>query len=163
MAIISVLLALNLTGYAKQKFWQQKLSTQGTRLKSLVVQGNIGNTQKLYAEYGRGFNSIIANEYFSLTRTGLRDHPETDLIIWPETAYPEILDSNARVFDQFVLSINKPILTGAYSREFLENSMKKDYNALFLLNSQAQRLSAIAKTYLLIFGETIPFVEQFPG
>ena len=41
--------------------------------------------------------------------------------------------------------------------------MKKDYNALFLLNSQAQRLSApYRKTYLLIFGETIPFVEQFP-
>ncbi len=156
---------LCLSGLAKQKSWQET----DTIVQTLVVQGNIGNLEKLYAEKGRGYQSIIANEYFDLTKTALTDFPNTDLIIWPESAFPVFLDfyksSNSLVsqFLDFTKSIKKPILVGAYSKDPPEISPRKEYNALFLFDELGQAIAQpYRKTYLLIFGETLPLVDKFP-
>lgn len=148
------------TGKQKQQFWQQTDS----ELKVLLVQANIGNSEKLYAEKGMAFQQEILDQFLDLTRQGLELHPETEMIIWPESAFPDFLDEFAHTRKyptqllQFVQSVNKPLLTGAYSKDPPGNKFRDDYNGVFLLSEKGHLLSpAYHKTKLLIFGEYIPF------
>ncbi len=152
-------------GVEKQKQWQNPPD----ELKLLLVQANIGNVEKIAAEKGRGFQQEIINNFFELTRQGLQQHPETELIVWPETAFPSLLNPYAQrgaytsQFYEFARSIQKPILTGAYSKDSPGKAVRDDYNAVFLFDSQGQMIAEpYHKTQLLIFGEYIPFGREFP-
>lgn len=152
-------------GLQKIENWKKTDS----ELKVLLVQANIGNQEKYLAEKGAGFQQFIVDEFFELTRKGLATHPNSDLIIWPESAFPDFLNNFAASrkypaqFREFSKSINKPILTGAFSRDGVELKVRRDYNGLFLFDNQGSLLGEpYHKTELLIFGETIPLVETFP-
>lgn len=154
-------------GTQKENFWKKTDS----ELKALVVQANIGNLEKIYAERGSGYQQAIADQFFTLTRSGLLEHPDADLVIWPESAYPAILDNFARSrnytsqFYSFAQSIQKPILTGAYSKDAPQSGkpFQDDYNGVFLVNERGELVGEpYHKTQLLIFGEYIPFGREFP-
>lgn len=160
------LMALLLVGGLKHReLWQNPDS----ELKTLVVQANIGNAEKLAAERGAGFQQFIANAFFDLTREGLSQHPDAQLVVWPETAYPGLLDPYAlnrpftAQFYDFTRSIQKPVLTGAYSKDPPNRPFRDDYNGVFLVNEQGQLVGEpYHKTQLLVFGEYIPFGHEFP-
>ncbi len=164
--IISLLLGgLHVVGQQKKEFWQKTDSS----LKALVVQANIGNSEKIYAEQGRGFQQFIVDEFFKLTREGLEKYPDSQLVVWPESAYPDILDSFAESrnypaqFRTFSQSIQKPIMTGAYSKDPPDKPFRDDYNGVFLFDEKTSLIGEpYHKTQLLIFGEYIPFGRQFP-
>lgn len=152
-------------GMKKAEHWSQTDS----EIKVLQVQANIGNQEKYYAEKGAGFQQFILDEFFNLTREGLQKFPDTELIVWPESAVPEVLDDHAasrkypKLFRQFSQSIGKPILTGAYSKDDPGVKERKDYNGLFLFDPTGQLAAPpYRKTQLLVFGETLPFVDTFP-
>lgn len=164
-AWLGLALILCITGWYKKN----QLTTPDKHIHVLQIQANIGNLEKTYAERGSGYQQFIADEYFNLTREALKNHPETELIIWPESAYPTFLNPEfantgyAKQFYEFIQEIKTPIVTGAYSRDMPKRENSKDYNALFAFSADGVLQSPpYHKTYLLIFGETIPFVDQFP-
>jgi apolipoprotein N-acyltransferase len=149
----------------KKKFWSQTDS----ELKALVVQANIGNSEKIYAEQGRGFQQYISDQFFSLTREGLAQFPDAQVVVWPESAFPDILDifAESRTYPQqfrnFSRSIQKPILTGAFSKDPPDRPFRDDYNGVFLFDEKATVVGEpYHKTQLLIFGEYIPFGHEIP-
>jgi len=142
-----------------------QLPTPDRKIKPLVVQANIGNLEKYLAERGNQFRDGIMDKYFDLTRRGLQQYPDSDLVLYPETAMPISLDPyflglfHNRKFQDFVLETKKPFLTGAYS----EDPMRlKVYNGMFLFDETAKFLGLYRKTILLAFGEYLPGGELLP-
>lgn len=166
LVTIGLLLTFYFGGLKKAEHW----SKTDSEIKVLQVQANIGNLERRYAERGVGFQQTILEDYANLTRQGLKEHPDTELVVWPESAFPDLLNRWAQdrkyptMFIDFVKEIKKPIFTGAYSKDPPEHPTKrKDYNAVFLLDQNAELLSEpYHKSQLLIFGEYLPLVETFP-
>jgi apolipoprotein N-acyltransferase len=161
---VLLLLFLNWVGLQKERQWQITDSS----LKVLQIQANIGNIEKLAAEKGAGFQQDIADQFFGLTREALKKHPDADLVIWPESAYPDALNDFERgrkypsQFFQFVREIKKPILTGAYSKDPPDAPHPRDYNGLFLFDENGDSLSPpYHKTFLLAYGEYTPLADTF--
>lgn len=165
LVVGGILALLIFTGKQKQLEWQKTDS----EFKALLVQANIGNSEKIYAEKGVAFQQEILDQFLTLTRDGLTAHPDSDLLIWPESAFPDFLDdfAHSRKYPtqliEFLRSVNKPILTGAYSKDPPGKEFRDDYNGVFLMDEKGTLLSpAYHKTQLLIFGEYIPFGRELP-
>ena len=60
----SVVIALNVAGLGRAEKWK----TGDAEVKALVVQGNIGNWDKIMAEKGDQFRDPIVNRYITLSR-----------------------------------------------------------------------------------------------
>ena len=126
-----------------------------------MVQGNIGNLEKVQAQKGPFFRRSIINTYIDLTRRGLEQSKNVDLVIWPETAFPEtIIDGHMGYYRQTVAKFSEqlqvPILTGAF-----EKNKGKDFNSLVLMKGE-KIIGSYQKIFLLAFGEYIPFVQYLP-
>lgn len=161
-ATIAALLAVNLFGLTRKAEWSQF----DAEAKVLTVQGNIGNFEKLMAEKGQTYQQDIVDRYISLSRAGITKYPDSDLILWPETAFPDYLDAayaahpHAVAVRTFLKSVKKPLLTGGYSRDI---SNSQTFNGLFLLDSKGELpLPPYRKTLLLAFGEYFPGADWFP-
>jgi apolipoprotein N-acyltransferase len=132
----------------------------------LVIQGNIGNLEKVYAQAGRFYQTVILDKFLSLSEKGLREHPETNVLLWPETAFPDNLDLpyqtqvNSTRLQNFLASKKIPLLTGAYSQD---PQKKEVYNGLFFLDESGHHtISPYRKTILLPFGEYFPGAQYAP-
>ncbi len=166
LAMLAVFTGLYSWGLHQQEKWKNP----DTILQVLQVQGNISNLDKLAAEKGAGFGQSVIDTYFNLTREGLFKHPKADLIIWPETAYPDYLNpaglsqrTYGQQFIDFLLEIKKPLITGAFSRAQDSTEKRQPYNGFFLYSESAHLWgSPYHKVNRLIFGEYTPFVEYIP-
>ncbi|MBX3035207.1 MAG: apolipoprotein N-acyltransferase [Bdellovibrionaceae bacterium] len=166
-------LAFLLGGFTLGGLWHARSwKHTDAEVKALVVQANIGNLEKAYAEQGRGFLFGITSKFVELTQKGLGEHPDADLVVWPETAFPDSPDrpefSQPRL-DQIAAGLGpleKPLLIGAYSKDPSPTGRARDaltYNAVFLLDSRGKPLDQpYRKTDLLMFGEYLPLSETFP-
>ena len=160
---VAAFIFINVVGSTRKAEWDKT----DAQINILAVQGNIGNFEKLQAEKGAGYQDSIVDRYANLTREGILKHPDTDVVIWPETAFPNYLDTH-RVnhslvisLKAFVSSINKPLLTGAYSRDLVT---KATYNGFFGMNTDGSLAAdpPYRKTMLLAFGEYFPGADLFP-
>lgn len=148
----------------------EKWKSFDTSIQILGVQGNIGNFEKMYAEQGLAFQDVILDRFISLTDQGLRQHPELDLIIWPETAFPDYFDEYYQArgrqtrLSESVKAWKKPLIMGSFSKDPLEkNTNRNTFNAAFLIGQDGSRLGPpYRKSTLLAFGEYMPFSEMFP-
>ncbi len=172
-ALVVVFLALVVGG----KLWGERWNHFDKELRATVIQANIGNQDKVLAEKGQdGFQQAILGDFFRLTGEALQQFPQTDILVWPETAMPDYLDGDLlkRQHPQALLQAlagwNKPLITGAYSKDSApikvagQKPKTNVYNALFLLDAQGHSMvgSPYRKTELLAFGEYLPLSEQFP-
>jgi apolipoprotein N-acyltransferase len=128
-----------------------------------VVQINMGTYQKRH-EPGEGLRRHIADS-LPLQRDGV------DLLIWPESAYLSVLPAKpgSNVYEKVMQrsdvsgAIHTPLLFGAVREDAAgEDKRLRDYNTAFLVDGQGQVLGTYDKTYLLAFGEYLPFGETFP-
>ncbi len=166
LAIIGIFAGLHFWGLEKRAEWR----VTDSKLNVLQIQANIGNFEKVMAEKGAGFEQSIVNQYFELTREGLRQYSDIDLVIWPESAYPDYLEvmdlvnrPYANQFQHFLKEIKKPILTGGYAHTFDAKGLNRNYNGLFLYGANGQLFgSPYHKTNLLVFGEYTPLTDYFP-
>ncbi|MNK07414.1 Apolipoprotein N-acyltransferase [compost metagenome] len=149
----------------------QKWNQFDSQLRATIVQANIGNQEKIYAEAGKGFQEEIINRFMRLTQEAVQKSPNTDILIWPETAFPDYLDQHflarkhTTLLTQGLTVLGKPLITGAYSKDEKtdENNERSSYNALFLVDSSGNNLDRpYRKTELLAFGEYLPLSERFP-
>jgi apolipoprotein N-acyltransferase len=136
-----------------------------------MVQANIGNFLKVSSERG-SFNSLssILNRY---KRLSLRPSSNpVDLIIWPETAFPHLLQSKMMkssagftpfLFKEIIRESNSDFFTGGYDaseRAELSHSFEDQYNAGFLFKNINDKIlldDVYHKQLLIPFGETLPF------
>lgn len=168
LVLLLTFIGLNLGGW----FHGQKWKTTDKKISVLNVQANIGNLEKVYAEKGRFFRDEIINKFIQLSETQLNESTKEtiDLILWPESAVPEYLNTNylhnknQKKIADFLTKYNKPLLTGAFSKdESIQDKDKSVFNALFLLDATGKELSPpYHKTNLLAFGEYLPFSDTFP-
>lgn len=132
-----------------------------------VIQGNIGNLAKIQG--GKGFGQAISaavKTFLDLSRQALEEHPDTDLLVWPETAFPEtIVNQKPRRYQvrkvfSFLKDSQVDLITGAY-QTFSKNP-GQPYNSMVLLDQDGNFHPGYQKTYLLAFGEYFPGAKIFP-
>lgn len=92
----------------------------------------------------------------------LEDAGELDLIVWPESAYIAGLPRKVPLgVEQVRQDLKTPLLFGGVSTEYVDGE-RKIYNTVFLADDQGIVRSTYDKTYLLMFGEYLPFGDVFP-
>jgi apolipoprotein N-acyltransferase len=161
-AAIVMVIVLNWSGWRHGEIWQHT----DTTLKLTAVQPNIGNLEKEYAQHGQGYQTWILERQIALSESALVHDPDSRLVIWPETAYPDYLEPDVRRPDMaatlttYIHNANVALLTGAYSIDKMSN---REYNGLFLINRQGEMMAPpYRKSILLAFGEYFPFGDWFP-
>jgi len=117
-----------------------------------VIQGNI--PQKFKWDPGHAKN--IIEKYDGLTRQAAGDKP--DMIVWPETAYPYLVEEGAGAveIEELARDINIPILAG-----IVYEKKENFYNSAFLFSSRGAQENIYNKIHLVPFGEYIPFGKYF--
>lgn len=160
LSAITIFASVNLVGFIISK----NISAPDKSLKVLMVQGNIGNLEKVYATKGGRYVEHITNQFMALTEQGLQETPGVDLILWPETAFPETIYEGRLPGRQLrrVMNLSKrygvPIFTGAYQRKGPKNRI---HNGTILIDGDEIK-GDYQKTILLAFGEYFPFADTFP-
>ncbi len=164
-AVVGIFTLLNIGGL----ILKLRLPAPDAEFNVLMVQGNIGNSEKMAAEVGDGYGQAILNRYLSLTHNALETHKnqKIDFVLWAETAFPTFLGENLvpqnaypAQLSQFLLEHNVPLVTGAYSVDMREKLLT---NSLFLLDENGDIVPPhYSKTILLAFGEYIPMEQWFP-
>jgi len=141
------------------------LNPISTRIR--MVQANIGNFLKVDSEKG-GVTSREEVDFRFRKYSTLPTDKKIDLIIWPETAYPEILHSkNMKVSAEYTPLIIREILKETNSMLFFggydqngnlsQDSAESNYNSGFLINQKGLLEGVFHKQILLPFGEGLPF------
>lgn len=133
-----------------------------------LVQANVGSLERLEASQGSvSLIQQILDRYRRLSEQSLSTTPTPDLLIWPETAMPFLLDVDygyAATLKQSVREWGKPLITGAYS-QVRNQAFSGDYNAAVLLTPGTDGKLATQiyeKNILLAFGEYFPLGHIFP-
>ena len=132
-----------------------------------VVQPNIGNVIKLASEQGDDEALRIVREQYYRMSIAPFEHP-IDLIIWPETAVAEVLDSRPMAsgeseFPYYIqtiaLQMNAELVTGGYDTADGPGPLyfEDQYNTLFHIGDRGEFKEVYHKNQLLSFGETMPF------
>lgn len=163
--LIGLFLAVNIFGWALKN----RLPKPDSEVRVLIVQANIGNLEKQYAEQGLGFRDHIANEYFQLTKQGYDEAPENekpDFAIWPETAFPVRLNPSGPQsglgyrLTQFLNHNQIALFSGSYG---LTRDAGGVSNSLFVFDDKGVLQQPVyTKTTLLAFGEYIPGGSLIP-
>ena len=123
-------------------------------LKVSIIQGNIDQDDK-WMSYQRIPTLML---YSQLTRT----LPDSDLIVWPETAMPVFAD----VYSEFVEAIDdyarneqQGILSGVLTRSEADGYYR-EFNSMIAMGTATGTYS---KQHLVPFGEILPFEEVLRG
>ncbi len=134
----------------------------------LVVQGNVGNIEKVAAESREDARKEILRRYFRLTLQGLAqaDGRPPDFAVWPESAFPDTIRNppwragNVGTLTDFLRSNEVALLTGALR---YDETVGKKANSMFLFDRDGLPADQpYDKVHLLVFGEYLPFSELFP-
>ena len=161
--LVAGFLLLNLGG-----LWlRQRLPEPDASVRVLLVQGNIGNTEKIAAELGKGYQQGILDTFMEVTEQSLKAQQQPiDFVLWPETAFPalmgETLNGNAYTgqLRDFLRARQLPLVTGAYG---IDLDTRLLTNSLFVLDRHGEIVPPhYSKTILLAFGEYIPGEQWLP-
>lgn len=162
VAALLLFLAVNWLGAGREKPWQNS----DRELHTILVQGNIGNYEKLIVEKKKDFAVPIIETYMRLSAKALEQFPQADTLLWPETAFPDYLDqeysgeTNWKSLRGFAAINKKTVLTGAYSHD---SQIKTSYNGFFAMSDQGQLIGPPHRKSILIpFGEKFPFSDIIP-
>jgi apolipoprotein N-acyltransferase len=135
--------------------------------RTALIQGNIGDFMKVAAEHGET-NAIIQvmGQYQMLSSQALAHQPTPDAIVWPETAYPAIygrpygqMEERLEVLLRGLISrVKGYLIFGGYDNDL----QGLEYNSIFFASPRSNDRVVYRKSTLLMFGETLPFADNFP-
>ena len=137
-----------------------------TRIKVRIAQANIGNNAKLSAEKGlpNSVDSVLATyKNVSLTPPA----SDTDLIVWPETAFPYSISPKTltspsnllpQVFQEIMRVSKSDVFFGGYLLDTNANN-NQTFNSAFFVEREGA-MSVYNKNKLLPFGESLPFTKS---
>ena len=87
---------------------------------------------------------------------------QIDLLVWPESAYTYFLPEGVTNVRDWVMGpLETPILFGGLARRTVDGE-ERHYNTAFLVDETGEIQGTYDKTYLLAFGEYLPFGDTFP-
>ena len=131
-----------------------------------LVQANIGNFTKVDSKDG----GVLSLNYINSTYYNLSTLPgkfKPDLIIWPETAYPLLLDTNKMkiskqdipsVIRRVIQETNAELFMGGFGAKGNDRSFfETEYNSAFLFGQDTLLKDYYHKIKLIPFGEKLPF------
>ena len=120
-----------------------------------AIQPNIKQLKK----WPEGFASSI---YHNLKlQTTLAASLSPDLIIWPETAVPNVIgfSNSPESFIAKLAKLGSPILAGAMEEETIDDEVVL-YNSSFLFGTDGKIVNSYRKCHLVPFGEYLPLENQ---
>ena len=106
---------------------------------------------------------LIYERLDKLTDLAVRT-PDLDLVIWPETALPDMVRFSRRsaAMVQRFAEEGTPMLVGSMDMEWGKDGGQTFYNGSLLFNTHGELLATYRKQHLVLFGEYIPFEEKIP-
>jgi len=135
-------------------------------VKMMLVQANIGNQEKLNAESGGFYREVVIDKFFNRTKEGIEKQGRPDYVVWPETAFPEVIPDPgltmgfAKRLREVITTLQVRLITGGYS---IQEGSGLFTNSFFVLNQNGTWTDQpYHKSVLLAFGEYIPFGDWFP-
>lgn len=156
---LATLLVVGHAGFGMARLWQAETSEKTVPVR--FVQPSILQDQK----WDRAARDRIFGTYLSLSAQPPSDgKPAPELIIWPETAVPFILndrpDALATLGD--LLADGQTLLVGAVrSEEAGATGETRYYNSVVQIGDAGQILGAVDKVHLVPFGEYMPLASFF--
>jgi apolipoprotein N-acyltransferase len=132
---------------------------KGKKIKVAIVQTNLGARDK--AEKRGEF----IRRHQTMSREALAKHPDLDLIVWPESAYNRWIHREEKNLRSTVTGgVDVPLIFGAltFDEGTKEEPQRRIYNTAVATSSTGDVIGLFDKVELLVFGETIPFVDTFP-
>jgi apolipoprotein N-acyltransferase len=132
---------------------------QAKKLDVGIVQTNLGARDKA-AKRGE-----FIRRHQQMTLDLLREEPGLDLIVWPESAYNRWIHRDEKNLRATVTDgITVPLIFGAltYDEGTRAEPERRTYNTAVATSSTGDVLQLFDKVELLVFGETLPFVDTFP-
>jgi len=139
-------------GYGAARLYQDPLLS--APLKVAVVQGNIPQDIKWIPR----FSENIFDKYVLLTQIAeLKDDP--DVIIWPETSFPDYLELgvNDEPLSSLACDIGRPLLVGA-----IRLQEERYFNSALLYVPSGRLAGVYDKLHLVPFGEFLPGRRRLP-
>ena len=128
-------------------------------LKITIVQPNLPQREKWRAD----LRDRHIEKTFKMTALGLQYAPDTDLIIWPETAIPALIDEGSGFAERLAAALpagdagHPPyLLTGAIRRD-IGITGTRYFNSAMLWSGDGLLLARSDKHHLVPFGEYLPF------
>lgn len=86
-----------------------------------------------------------------------------DLIVWPESSVQFWMDDVRNVRRRFMPGLSTPVLFGGIRHgEMGPGGRRRQHNTAFLTDGAGEIIGTYDKTYLLAFGEYLPFGDTFP-
>ena len=137
---------------------EARLDNTGIRLR--IVQANVDQAEKWRPEN----SAEIFNDYLDLTKSGGLDR--VNIVIWPETAVPFLLDDapDALLAIGAALPDGTSLLVG--SARLVEErdaqgalEAERVYNSLLVVDDQGRIAGVYDKIHLVPFGEFLPFQD----
>ena len=105
-------------------------------------------------ENEKSFHQFLAQNEATLTN-------ETDVLIWPESAVPEMSVENCRAISDLAQRHHVWLILNG--EDLTTSSSETNYfNAAFLVNPQGRLTTTYHKQKLVIFGEYVPLVRWLP-
>ena len=98
-------------------------------------------------------------KFLALNETALTNHP--DLLIWPESAVPEMSGENCRLISDIARTHHVWLVLNGEDMSTSPDATNY-FNAAFLVNPEGRLTSTYHKQKLVIFGEYVPLVRWLP-
>jgi apolipoprotein N-acyltransferase len=147
--LFSILIVACVSVYGLSAILPNDGARGGKEIKISVIQGDIPQNIKWSEEYSHQ----IVNTYAQLSIYAGID-PDISLIVWPETSYPDYVDTESELFEKvknLTDYLNVPLLVGAVTSQNNEN-----YNSALLISSGGEIKQTYNKLRLVQFAEYIP-------
>jgi apolipoprotein N-acyltransferase len=148
---VGLLMTLHLIGFSL--YSKPLIQPQATALKVGIIQGNIGNTVKLFTEGKRRALENYTKGYLTLA------NQKVDAVLTPEGALPFYLN-DSRLQPLFSAILDKGVVAwiGAFGQK------GRGYtNSLFTVTGTGETFSRYDKVKLVPLGEYVPFEEVLGG
>jgi apolipoprotein N-acyltransferase len=100
------------------------------------------------------FQQFLAQNQAALTH-------ETDLLVWPESAVPDMNEENCRLISSLARMHHVWIIVNGEDSETRPEATNY-FNAAFLINPDGRLMSVYHKRQLVIFGEYVPLARWLP-
>lgn len=162
---IGVTIATIVLSIALPSSWHREEAQSQMTIK--LVQPNVGNFMKIASEAG---DNLALNDVFERYQRLSLSGDKADLIVWPETAYPRLLQSDLLKSDKAIIPnlisdvlrlSSADLLTGGYDRNAnasWTSDFETEFNTAFLFSHQNDKLlDTYHKMKLIPFGEGLPF------
>jgi apolipoprotein N-acyltransferase len=171
-------LMATLAGLLAYGYWRTGGPVGRPGPKVALIQGSIDIEMKHEPE----LLQRIFDEYFDLSRQAVGEHPDVELVVWPETMFPypwflfdkdykppadatwttdEAEARSREAVGNTAQALRAPLLLGIATVH--ETARGTDhYNTALFVDCDGRVLDRYDKNHLVMFGEYVPFAEYLP-